>query len=89
MNLASVWKLPVIFCCENNGYAESTPVEYGLSAQRVSDRAPGYDMPGFTVTGWTFSPFMRRGQAVARARAGQGPDAAGVPHLPLLRAYGL
>ena len=51
MNLASVWKLPVIFCCENNGYAESTPVEYGLSVANVSDRAPAYDMPGFLVDG--------------------------------------
>jgi pyruvate dehydrogenase E1 component alpha subunit len=74
MNLASVWKLPVIFCCENNGYAESTPVEYALSTSRVSDRAAGYDMPGFTVDGMdVFAVYEAAGQAVARARAGDGP----------------
>ena len=74
MNLASVWKLPVIFCCENNGYAESTPVEYGLSTANVADRAAGYDMPGFTVDGMdVFAVYEAAGQAVARARAGDGP----------------
>ena len=74
MNLASVWKLPVIFCCENNGYAESTPVEYGLSVTNVSDRAPGYSMPGLLVDGMdVFAVYDAAGQAVARARAGEGP----------------
>ena len=75
MNLASVWKLPVIFCCENNGYAESTPVEYGLSITNVSDRAAGYNMPGFLVDGMdVFAVYDAAGQAVARARAGEGPS---------------
>ena len=75
MNLASVWKLPVIFCCENNGYAESTPVEYALSVANVSDRAPGYDMPGITVDGMdVFAVYNAAGEAVARARAGEGPS---------------
>ena len=75
MNLASVWKLPVIFCCENNGYAESTPVEYALSVANVSDRAPGYNMPGFNVDGMdVFAVYDAAGQAVARARAGEGPS---------------
>lgn len=74
MNLASVWKLPVIFCCENNGYAESTPVEYALSVSNVADRAPGYNMPGFNVDGMdVFAVYDAANQAVARARAGEGP----------------
>ncbi|MBM3942514.1 MAG: thiamine pyrophosphate-dependent dehydrogenase E1 component subunit alpha [SAR202 cluster bacterium] len=75
MNLASVWKLPVIFCCENNGYAESTPVEYALSTANVADRAAGYGMPGFHVDGMdVFAVYEAAGQAVARARAGEGPS---------------
>jgi len=74
MNLASVWKLPVIFCCENNGYAESTPVEYALSVANVSDRAVGYSMPGVLVDGMdVFAVYDAAGQAVDRARSGEGP----------------
>ena len=75
MNLASVWKLPVIFCCENNGYAESTPVEYGLSVANVADRAAGYDMPGIHVDGMdVFAVYEAAEQVIARARSGEGPS---------------
>jgi len=75
MNLASVWKLPVIFCCENNQYAESTPVEYSLSTSHVADRAAGYDMPGIHVDGMdVFAVYDAAKEAVARARAGEGPS---------------
>ena len=74
MNLASIWKLPVIFLCENNGYAMSTPSEYGVSTTHVSDRAQGYDMPGMLVDGMdVFAVYDAGAQAVARARAGEGP----------------
>ena len=74
MNLASIWKLPVIFVCENNGYAMSTPSEYALSTAHVSDRAPGYDMPGFLIDGMdVFAVHDAAGEAVARAREGSGP----------------
>ena len=74
MNLASVWKLPVIFCCENNQYAESTPVEYALSTAHVADRAVAYDMPGVHVDGMdVFTVYDAAEQAIARARAGEGP----------------
>ena len=74
MNLAAVWKLPVIFCCENNGYAISTPSEYSLSATHVADRAAGYNMPGIHVDGMdVFAVYDAAAQAVARARAGDGP----------------
>ena len=75
MNLASVWKLPVVFCCENNGYAESTPVEYSLSVPNVADRAAAYGMPGFHVDGMdVFAVYEAADQAVARAREGEGPS---------------
>jgi TPP-dependent pyruvate/acetoin dehydrogenase alpha subunit len=75
MNLASVWKLPVIFACENNGYAESTPVEYALSIENVADRGAAYSMPGVVVDGMDlFAVYEAAGLAVDRARSGQGPS---------------
>ena len=74
MNLASVWKLPVIFVCENNHYAESTPVEYALSIENVADRGAAYGMPGVGMDGMDlFAVYEAAGQAVERARSGQGP----------------
>ncbi|MCI0438133.1 MAG: thiamine pyrophosphate-dependent dehydrogenase E1 component subunit alpha [Chloroflexi bacterium] len=74
MNLASIWKLPVIFVCENNRYAESTPFEYALAGGSVSNRAAGYDMPGIVVDGQSvLDMFEVGGKAVKRARAGEGP----------------
>ncbi len=74
MNLASVWKLPTIFVCENNRYAESTPFEYTVAGGSVSNRAAGYDMPGVTVDGQSvLEVFEVAGEAVARARKGEGP----------------
>ena len=75
MNLASVWKLPVIFLCENNQYAESTPVEYSLAIENVADRAAAYNMPGLVVDGMDlFAVYEAAGEAVGRARSGQGPS---------------
>ncbi|BDF59615.1 acetoin:2,6-dichlorophenolindophenol oxidoreductase subunit alpha [Christensenellaceae bacterium] len=51
LNLAAVWKLPVLFVCENNQYAVSTPVSYSVRAGHISDRAAGYGMPGKTIDG--------------------------------------
>lgn len=74
MNLASVWKLPVIFVCENNLYAESTAVEYATPIPDIADRAAAYNMPGVSVDGMdVFSVYDAAGEAVGRARAGQGP----------------
>ena len=74
MNLASIWKLPVLFVCENNRYAESTPVEYAVSGTSVANRAEGYAMPGVTVDGQSaLDMFEVAGEAVARARSGEGP----------------
>ncbi len=46
MNLASVWSLPVVFVCENNGYAESTPRRQHQKIKDIATRALSYDMPG-------------------------------------------
>ena len=74
MNLASVWKLPVIFACENNGYAEATPSWYAVSAEDIASRAEGYGMPGVVVDGMdVFAVYDAAGEAIARARAGEGP----------------
>ena len=74
MNLASIWKLPVIFLCENNRYAESTPFEYAIAGGSVADRAAGYAMPGILVDGQSvLDMYEVGGQAVERARRGDGP----------------
>ena len=51
MNLAAVWRLPVLFVCENNGYADATPVEYAVAVANIADRAAAYSMPGAVVDG--------------------------------------
>jgi acetoin:2,6-dichlorophenolindophenol oxidoreductase subunit alpha len=75
MNLAAIWKLPVVFVCENNGYAQATPVEYALSVPRVAVRAAAYNMPGITVDGQdVLAVWEATVAAVNRARTGQGPS---------------
>ncbi len=75
LNLAAIWNLGVIFVCENNRYAESTPVEYSLAGGSVANRASAYGIVGETVDGQDVldvSTAMER--AVHRARAGEGPS---------------
>src|SRR5204863_6908012 len=75
LNLAGIWKLPVIFVAENNGYAESTPVTYHMSCRDIADRAAGYGMPGVSVDGLdVFAVYEAAGEAIARARRGEGPS---------------
>ena len=74
LNLAAIWNLGVIFVCENNRYAESTPVEYSLAGGSVAGRASAYGIVGETVDGQDVlevSAAMER--AVNRARSGDGP----------------
>lgn len=74
LNLAAIWKLPVIFVAENNGYAESTPAHYHCSVENIADRASAYNMPGVSADGNDiFAVYEAAGEAVARARAGKGP----------------
>ncbi|HEX8055956.1 MAG TPA: thiamine pyrophosphate-dependent dehydrogenase E1 component subunit alpha, partial [Novosphingobium sp.] len=74
LNLASVWKLPVVFVCQNNRYAEHTKYEVGTSVDQVSKRAAAYDMPGVTVDGNDpFAMYAAAHEAISRARDGEGP----------------
>lgn len=74
LNLASVWRLPVIFVCQNNGYAEHTTYAKGTSVANVAERAASYSMPGVTVNGNDpLAMYQAAREAVARARAGEGP----------------
>jgi pyruvate dehydrogenase E1 component alpha subunit len=74
MNLASIWNLPVVFVCENNGYAQTTPAHYHCAAEDIADRATAYDMPGFSVDGTDiFAVAEAAAEAIARARRGEGP----------------
>jgi acetoin:2,6-dichlorophenolindophenol oxidoreductase subunit alpha len=74
-NMASIWSLPLVFVCENNGYAQSTPVEYAVAAKNVADLAGGYGMPGVVVDGQdVFCVWEAAENAVRRARANGGPS---------------
>jgi pyruvate dehydrogenase E1 component alpha subunit len=74
LNLAAIWKLPVVFVCENNGYAEATPVSYHCSVGDIANRAAAYEIPGVIVDGLDlFSVYEAAGAAIDRARAGDGP----------------
>jgi len=75
MNLASVWKLPVIFVCENNGFGISVPISQSTSVKDIAVRASAYDMPGYVVDGNdVFSILNAFEKALSRARAGEGPS---------------
>ncbi|MDE1567434.1 thiamine pyrophosphate-dependent dehydrogenase E1 component subunit alpha [Aquabacter sp. P-9] len=74
MNLAAIWNLPVIFVVENNGYAESTSVEYATAVDSYVDRAAGFGLPGVTVDGTDFfAVHEAAGEIIRRAREGGGP----------------
>lgn len=74
LNLASVWKLPVIFLCQNNRYGEHTTYAKATSAARIADRAIAYGMPGVRVNGNDpIEMYAAAREAVERARAGEGP----------------
>jgi pyruvate dehydrogenase E1 component alpha subunit len=75
MNLAGVWKLPVIFLCENNLYALSTPA-HTVTSGVIASRAAGFDIPGVRVEdGQDFlNVFNAVKTAVDRARSGEGPS---------------
>ena len=75
LNLAAVWKLPVVFVCENNHYAISTSIETSTALGSFYQRAAGYGIPGMKVDGNDVLQVYRAArQAVERARQGLGPS---------------
>ncbi len=75
MNFAAIHKLPVVFCCENNGYAISVPQEKQMAVKNVADRAAGYGMPGTVVDGNDPLAVNEAARtAVECARSGGGPS---------------
>src|SRR5713226_3290033 len=74
LNLAAIWKLPVVFVCENNGFGEFTPMHTVTSVKDIAVRAKAYDIPGFIVDGNdVLEVYSYASEAVARARSGGGP----------------
>ncbi|WGM47493.1 Acetoin:2,6-dichlorophenolindophenol oxidoreductase subunit alpha [Brevundimonas sp. NIBR10] len=74
LNLASLWKLPVVFVCQNNRFGEHTRYENATSVDQISKRAVGYNMPGVTVDGNDpFAMYAAANEAINRARDGDGP----------------
>jgi acetoin:2,6-dichlorophenolindophenol oxidoreductase subunit alpha len=74
LNLASVWKLPVVFICENNLYAMGTKQSLVMAIENVADRAAGYGIPGVTIDGNdVLAVYDCTRTAVERARKGEGP----------------
>lgn len=74
LNMAAIWKLPVVYLCENNLYAMSTPIEKAACVPNLALRAAGYGMPGEVVDGNDVLAVQKAvGAACRRARRGEGP----------------
>jgi pyruvate dehydrogenase E1 component alpha subunit len=74
LNIAAVWKLPVVFVCENNQYGMSTSTERSTAVRDIAQRAAAYAIPGVIVDGNNFAEVAEASfQAVERARRGDGP----------------
>jgi len=75
MNIASIWKLPIVFVCENNQYAVTTSCTYATAGPGISHRAAAYGFPGYLVDGMDVEQVMSRVlEAVERSRSGDGPS---------------
>ena len=74
LQMAAIWKLPVVFLCENNQYGMSMSVKKATAVENISDRASAYGMPGVTVSGSDLDEVHEAtATALERARAGEGP----------------
>jgi TPP-dependent pyruvate/acetoin dehydrogenase alpha subunit len=74
MNMAALWDLPLVYVCENNLYAASTPVSAAFKIQDIADRAAAYGLPGIVVDGNDVEAvYQVAGEAIARARRREGP----------------
>lgn len=75
INLGGVWKLPVLFVCENNLYGEALPFSKSTAAEHISDRAKGYGIEGVTVDGNDVLAVSKvAGRFIEKARSGDGPS---------------
>jgi len=75
LNMAGVWRLPVVYICENNLYGMSVSVERACAVRDIASRATAYNMPGVVVDGMQVLEVKRIvGEAVERARRGEGPS---------------
>lgn len=75
LNIAGLWKLPVVFICENNGYAEFTPISAHTLVERASEHATLFHIPAVTVDGNDLLAVLEAATpAFARARNGEGPS---------------
>jgi acetoin:2,6-dichlorophenolindophenol oxidoreductase subunit alpha len=75
LNIASIWDLPVVYLCENNGYGELTAWRKVVASESIAARAVAYDMPGEVVDGQdVLAVYEAVKKAVDRARAGEGPS---------------
>jgi len=85
LNLAKIWNLPVIFVCEDNGYAEATSCTYSVGGTQTK-RAEGFGIPSVEVDGHDFfAVYDAAREAIQRARAGSGPS---MLHVKTYRYYG-
>jgi 2-oxoisovalerate dehydrogenase E1 component len=74
LNLAATWNLPVVFVCENNGYATEMPFAQSTKNTSVASRAAAYKIPGLALDGNNvLDVYAKAGEAVERARSGEGP----------------
>jgi len=75
LNMAAIWKLPVVYLCENNLYGATTPARNVVSVEDIADRAAGYAMPGVVVDGQDAEAVHAvTSAAIGRARRGEGPS---------------
>jgi acetoin:2,6-dichlorophenolindophenol oxidoreductase subunit alpha len=74
LNMAAIWKLPVVFVCENNKYGMSVSTERSMAVANIAERAVAYGMPGVIADGNKIEEVAEAVQgAIERARAGKGP----------------
>jgi pyruvate dehydrogenase E1 component alpha subunit len=74
MNMAALWKLPVVYVCENNNYAVDTSIERAFAVPDIASRAKGFGLPGVHVDGTdVLEVFRATRTAVTMARSGEGP----------------
>jgi len=75
LNLAAIWKLPIVYVVQNNQYAMTTAASYAVSVKDISERAKGYGIPGMTVDGNdVLAVYEAVDEAMKRARQGDGPS---------------